>query len=227
MDMANFQDSLGQIRAMATPMHALRFALLVLLPFLVGAVVLPHVTYASGQLLGAPSENQSPSQTTVSYMFTHNVDNFSLPSRVNAVFPLADYLDFPPFVTHSDPLICFQDTGSYVILPNGTTISPDFDWDVYFGGGVYLDVPKNSVNCTATRPGLNNTYKWLAKLDINLSGQDLSQNMTFIPRTTTYPEFVMDYGLLQGLVMIPVCYLFIWYPAAGIWKKLHRGMGEQ
>jgi hypothetical protein len=225
--MGNLQDSLRQAVAGINRKHFARFGILVLLPFLTGFWLIPHTAYTNGQLLGAPSENMSGGSSTVSYTFTHSSTDMTLPSRVNAIFPLADYLDFPPFVTHRDPLICFQDTGSYVILPNGTTVSPNFDWDVYFGSSTILDVPKNSVNCTVTKAGESNSYKWQAKLDINLGEQNLTQNMTFVPKTTTYPEFVMDYGLLQGLVLIPVCYLFIWYPAAGIWKKMHMGMIEQ
>jgi len=227
MIMANFQDSLRQALAGVTRKHVARFAILMLLPFLTGFWLIPHTTYMAGQMLDAPNANQSGGSPSLYYTFTHSSSDMALPQRVNAVFPLADYLDFPPFVSHRDPLICFQDTGSYVILPNGTSVSPDFDWDVYFGNSTILDVPKNSMNCTATKTGQNTTYAWHAKLDINLSGQNLSNNITFVPKTTTYPEFVMDYGLLQGLVMIPVCYLFIWYPAAGIWKKLHKGLGEQ
>ena len=56
---------------------------------------------------------------------------------------------------------------------------------------------------------------------------DAKGNVVFDPETATYPREVMDYGFLQGLVMIPVFYLFIFYPAAGIWKKIHKGLLEQ
>ncbi len=210
-----------------TPRHAFRFCILVLLPFIFGFWVLPHITYANGQVLAAPSQNQSGASQSVTYTFTQSNSTSPVPQSVNAIFPLADYLDFPPFVSHSDPLICFQDQGSYVILPDGSNMTPNFDWDVLFGNSTQLDVPANSVKCARAVPGQANSYIWHAKLDINLGDQNLTSNLTFVPKTTTYPRFVMDYGLLQGLVMIPVCYLFIWYPAAGIWKKIHKGMGEQ
>jgi len=207
--------------------HIFRFALLVLLPFLLGLWMLPHTIYTNGQMLGAPNESQSGAPSTLSYSFIHSSSEIDVPQRVNAIFPLADYLDFPPFVSHSNPFMCFQDSGSYVILQNGTRINPVFDWNVYFGTNVVLVVPKNSTKCAAIVPGQNSTYKWVAKLKVDLSDQNLSENLTFVPKTTTYPQFVMDYGLLQGLVLIPVCYLFIWYPAAGIWKKVHNGLDEQ
>jgi len=210
-----------------TPRHAYRFCILVMLPFLVGLWVLPHTTYADGQLLGTPDQNQSGSSQSVTYTFTHNSSAASLPESIDEVFPLADYLDFPPFVSHTGPLICFQDEGSYVILPDGSNFTPNFDWDVQFGNSTTLDIPPNSFKCARTVPGQTNSYQWYARMDIDMADQNLTSNLTFVPKTTTYPRFVIDYGLLQGLVMIPVCYLFIWYPAAGIWKKVHKGLGEQ
>jgi hypothetical protein len=209
-----------------THRHVLRSCILVLLPFIFGFWVLPHTTYANGQLLAAPNQNQTGS-STVTYTFMQSSSSSPVPQSVNAIFPLANYLDFPPFVSHSDPLICFEDQGSYVIMPDGRNFTPAFDWDVQFGNSTMLDVPANSANCTRTVAGQDNSYRWYAKLDINLGDQNLTSNLTFVPKTTTYPRFAMDYGLLQGLVMIPVCYLFIWYPAAGIWKKIHHGLGEQ
>ena len=55
----------------------------------------------------------------------------------------------------------------------------------------------------------------------------MNGTITFVPQTATYPRMEMDYGLLQGLVFIPVAYLFIWYPAAGIIRKIREGLHAQ
>ena len=65
-------------------------------------------------------------------------------------------------------------------------------------------------------------YVSVNKVDSNVSGV-----ATFVPQTTAYTSMTMDYGILQGLAMIPVAYLLVWYPLAGIKKKILDGIWEQ
>jgi hypothetical protein len=205
--------------------YAGRFLLLLILPFVLGAWVFPHTQSMDGQMLRSPHE--SVSGVEVSYSFTHSGMDITVPQRVNAIFPLADYLSFPPLVMHSQPMLCFQDNDSYLIFQDGGKLDPDFIWLVDFNNKTQLVVPPYGTNCTPADTGGQNAYKWYAKIVIPTNDPRFKGNVTFVPQTLTYPRIIMDFGLLQGLIMIPVCYLFIWYPAAGIWKKLHKGFLEQ
>jgi len=205
--------------------YAARFALLILFPFILGAFVFPHTQYMAGQMLNSPTETRSGDEIT--YSFSHSNNDIMVPSRVNAIFPLSDYLSFPPLVSHNAPQLCFQDNDSYLILSDGTTFDPEFSWIVNFNNQTALLVGPEGVNCTDTNLDGNNDYKWYARLVLPNNDSRFKGNLTFVPQTLTYPRATMDFGLLQGLIMIPVCYLFLWYPGIGIWKKLHKGIGEQ
>jgi hypothetical protein len=205
--------------------YAARFAILILLPFMLGAFVFPHTQDMSGQMLRSPSETKSGDEIT--YSFSHSNNDITVPSRVNAIFPLSDYLSFPPLVSHSAPQLCFQDNDSYLLLSDGTTFDPEFSWVVNFNNQTAVLVVPEGTNCTNTNQNGSNDYRWYVKMALPNNDSRFKGNLTFVPQTLTYPRITMDFGLLQGLIMIPVCYLFVWYPAAGIWKKLHKGIREQ
>jgi hypothetical protein len=207
--------------------YAFRFLMLVAIPFIIGAFLLPHTQAMDGQLLSAPTENKRGTFSVVSYSFTHSADNISVPQQINAVFPLANYLDTYPFVSHGNPQICFEDRGSGVILPDGTEAVPDFAWFVYFNNDTVLTVAPSASNCTALPDGGGNTYRWVARFGRSITDIGLNETITFAPSTTAYPRVAMDYGLLQGLVLIPVAYLLVWYPAFGIIRKIQDGMAAQ
>ena len=43
-----------------------------------------------------------------------------------------------------------------------------------------------------------------------------------VPNTDTYHVFAFDYGVLQGLSLIPAPYILVWYPLFGIIKNRTR-----
>ncbi len=201
-----------------------RAVLLIFIPFILGTIVFPHTQDMDGQALSSPQE--SSNADVIVYSFTHPTSDMLIPQKVNAIFPLADYLDFPPMVSHSSPQLCFQDNDSYLMLSDGTKYDPEFTWTVEFNNMTILVAP-DSTNCTSIDFNKSNDYKWYVNMVLPLKDPRFTGNLTFVPETMTYPKITMNYGLLQGLIMIPVCYLFIWYPAAGILKKIHGGLLEQ
>jgi hypothetical protein len=207
------------------PGYAARFFLLIMLPFALGAFILPHTQPVDGQMLNSPSE--AVNGADISYSFRHSGNDIMVPQKVNAVFPLADYLSFPPLVNHYQPELCFEDNDSFLILGDGSKFDPEFAWIVNFNNRTDLIVTPDGVNCTQASTDGPNDYRWYAQMALPLNDSRFKGNLTFVPQTMTYPRIIMDYGLLQGLVLIPVSFLFVWYPAAGIWKKLHRGILEQ
>jgi hypothetical protein len=202
-----------------------RAILLIMIPFILGTIVFPHTQNMDGQLLRSPQESRNAEE--IAYSFSHSGNDISVPQRVNAIFPLADYLDFAPLVSHSNPFLCFQDNDSYLILADGTKYDPEFAWTVDLNNKTRLIVLPDTINCTAIQLNGSNDYKWYVNVALPTNDPRFKGNLTFVPQTMTYPRIIMDYGLLQGLIMIPVCYLFVWYPAAGIWKKIHKGILEQ
>ena len=205
---------------------ALRFFLLIAMPYILGAWIFPHTQYAQGNALSALSQNTSGPAEVVSYSFNDTQTRLRT-SQVNSIFPLANYLDFPPLISHGGLQICFSDTGSSLTLPSGRNITPAFDWAIGLSDGRTLNLTSGSLACTSVDPAAQTTYSWSAQVPTGLSSQELNGSVTFNPQTSAYPREVLDYGMLQGLVMIPVFYLFIWYPLTGIWKKLRHGMLEQ
>ncbi|MFA5930082.1 MAG: hypothetical protein WC861_04320 [Candidatus Micrarchaeia archaeon] len=207
--------------------YALRFALLVLLPFMLGALVLPHTQYIVGQELNTPNDAQGGSPRAVTYAFVHNGADSFVTNKINSLFPLAEYLDFPPFVNHGSPTICFADNGSTVILPDNSTTTPNYRWDVVFNNQTSVGVRPFSTNCTQIVLGGQYSYEWkLSQIQIS-SDSNISGTITFVPQTSTYTRMVMDYGILQGLVLVPVFYLLIVYPVVGLKRKILEGIEAQ
>ena len=206
--------------------YAFRALLLVVLPFSLGMWMLPHTQALDSQSLGAPVPGGNAGASNLTFFgFAHRAD--ASPQRVNALFPLANYVDFPPFVSHDRLQECFADTGSRFVWKNSSTPAPEVVWKVSLETGVTLRVEPNSINCTDIDLSQPIQYKWVATLSEPYVQPYLDGNLTFEQSISAYPRIIIDYGLLQGLSMIPVFYLLIFYPAVGIWKKLHKGMLEQ
>ena len=205
---------------------ALRLFLLVLLPFMLGAVVMPHTHDIQGVSLNAPSDSMN-GQGNVSYAFNQSQEMAQATASLSAIFPLANYLDSPPLISHGNLRACFEDTGSVLTLSNGTQLSPNFEWAIHLSDGRVVMLRANSSKCISIAQGNGETYAWTATVPTGLDSVDKNSTLTFMPQTNSYQLETMDYGLLQGLALIPVFYLFIWYPLAGIWRKLMHGMLEQ
>ncbi|VVC02066.1 Uncharacterised protein [uncultured archaeon] len=202
--------------------YACRAFLLVLLPFLLGAFALPHVHYMQGTALQAPGQAGNGVQT---YAFVHSSEDSIIQQKISSLFPLAGYLDFPPFVYHSNASVCFEDTGSYLVFPDKSTSIPSYDWTILLNGGTVLPLEPYSVACAPIALGQTNSYKW----GLNLKSVEATNqsNAAFVPQTSAYTRLTMDYGILQGVVMIPVAFLLVWYPAAGIIRKIKEGLLAQ
>jgi len=214
------------------PLYAARVLLLVLLPFIIGYWILPHSEIIKGDIQQTPVENVAKADDTILYSFNHDYD-ITTQNRIGSVFPFANFLDFPPFVAHRDLEICFADNGSFVTYPNGTKKNLDFSWKVNFNDRVNVTVEDESENCTRAAFDEKFNYIWKAYIpvdsvaDCTYQGRPCTYSeISFTPRTVAYPRWSVQYGLLQGLVLIPAIYLFIWYPIAGIVKKVRHGMME-
>ena len=205
---------------------AARFFLLLALPFLLGLYVFPHAQYIDGRLLETPQANQSAAPS-FSYNFSSASHSIALQQSVGSVFPLSDYLNVPPLVSQDRTQLCFRDNGSSFILPNGTQVTAPLEWVIHVNSQPPLQLPPDSLACADVPSDMPVSYAWTAEINTGIDAGSLNGTIVFNPQTVTYPRREMDYGLLQGLVMVPVFYLFIWYPLAGIWKKLHKGMMEQ
>ncbi|VVB56887.1 Uncharacterised protein [uncultured archaeon] len=207
--------------------YAWRVFLLVLLPFALGLWVLPHTQGMDGAAIGAPvSDASRGADGSVSYHFTHSQLEGGA-QQLGALFPLANYADFPPLVSHGQWQLCFKDNGSRFLLADGSDVPAEIEWNISVQGQGQVLVQANSVNCTGVEPGQATIYQWSAKLGPAIAREGLNGTITFEPQTSTYPRATMDWGLLQGLVMIPVFYLLIWYPAGGIWRKIREGLLSQ
>ena len=207
--------------------HLFRILILILLPFLIGAVLLPHTAELKGATLVRPSEIQTGYLQSQQYVFTHVYTADQSAPEVSSVFPFANYIHFYPAVSYSNLQLCFQDEGSYLTYQNGTTETPPFQWSVEINNASEVVLFPNSVVCTKAEASNSYSLKWKANLPYGaLQNEDLSQT-TFTPQVVVYPKLAMDYGVLQGLVFIPAFYLFIFYPAAGIIKKIQKGLLEQ
>ncbi len=216
----------GDAPAQTYANYAARAFLLIIFPFIIGAYFLPHTQYMDGQVLDSPQELRNSDE--LAYSFSSAAEEMSVPSKVNAIFPLADYLNFEPLVSHGQTELCYQDNDSYLVLGDGSLFDPEFSWLVEMDNNrTSLTVEPEGTNCTAVEDWNSTRYKWYARMELPTDDPRFRGNVTFVPQTRTYPRVPMDFGLLQGLVMIPVAYLFVWYPAAGIWKKVHKGILEQ
>jgi hypothetical protein len=207
--------------------HLVRIAVLILLPFLIGAVLMPHTTELRGDPLVRPTEIGTGYLQTEAYEFTHVYNIEQGPTQVGSVFPLANYLSAYPLVSYGHMDLCIQDNGSYITYANGTSTVPAFTWNIHINNESTLAVGPYSVNCTLATVRHPYDFTWVADFPTDLAGDQNLSSIHFTPLITVYPSVVMDYGILQGLVFIPAFYLFIFYPAAGIWKKVHEGLLAQ
>ena len=199
-----------------------RAFLLVLLPFIVGAYLLPHTQYVQGTALSAPVQAGFGVQT---YAFARNNESDVIQQKISGVFPLAGYLNFPPFVYQSHASVCFEDDGSYLQFPDNTTAEPQYYWTISLNGNTTLALQPYTTTCSPIVIGNTNSYKW--NLNLESVQAENQTNATFVPETSAYTRLTVNYGILQGAVMVPVAFLFIWYPAAGIIRKIREGLIAQ
>ena len=204
---------------------ALRLALLVILPFALGAFVFPHTQFMEGSVLATPVENAQVNEV-LSYSFSRGGSALATQNGIGSAFPLSSYLDFPPLVSNDNLQLCFADNGSSIILSNGTVIKPEMEWRIYLNNNTPIALQPGSFACADIRKDEGAVYAWTAKIT-GIDKGALNGTITFNPETRTYSRVLVDYGLLQGLAMIPVFYLVIWYPLIGIWRKLREGMLAQ
>lgn len=207
--------------------HAIRILVLVVLPFLLGAVVFQHTEQLQGTPLQTPTEIPSTYLQAAAYQFTHQSALTQNPSQVSSVFPLANYLDFSPLVSYGTTHLCFQDVGSFVTYPNGTNSTPDFEWAVIVNNVSVVSVQPGSTHCMASAASGQYSFKWNAEFESAQFDDENLSEISFTPKIVIYPVATLDYGILQGLVFIPAFYLFIFYPGAGIWKKIREGFLAQ
>ncbi|MGV8085714.1 MAG: hypothetical protein ACP5N9_05680 [Candidatus Bilamarchaeum sp.] len=202
-----------------------RIVLLLLIPFFVGALLIHHQEKVTSQII--PTQQESATSANVDrlrYNFTQD-DADNLPSKIDTLFPLANYLDFWPFISHKDLKVCFMDNGSY-LSNRGTVVKPNFNWTVVLNNNDTINVPSNSFGCKEINFDQKFSYRWNAEIPINLT-QNNVDTFEFTPKTSTYMEWTVDYGTIQGLAFIPASYLFIWYPIIGIFRKVKNGTMEQ
>ena len=199
---------------------------LLALPFLLGFLVLPHSQEVYGQPVDPFPGNRS-SPAGFSFNFTHTQEAQSQFAQIESVFPLANYLNVYPLVSHRVTGICFQDIGSRIVLENGTTLYPDFYWNISRPSYPSIMVRANSTACTNASRAAPGDYSWAAQISTNLSREELGNNSSFYTDTRVQLQGEYEYGLLQGLAIIPAAYLFVWYPLFGIWRKLNEGMTAQ
>ncbi|MCX6772444.1 MAG: hypothetical protein NTV88_01590 [Candidatus Micrarchaeota archaeon] len=204
---------------------ALRLVLLLILPFMLGAFVFPHTQLLEGSVLATPVENTQVSEV-LSYSFSSSGSDIGTQNGIGSAFPLSSYLDFPPLVSHERLQLCFADNGTGLILSNGTAITPEMEWQIYLNNNTPILLKPGSFACADINRNEGAVYAWTAKIT-GLDKSVLNSTITFNPATRTYPRVLVNYGLLQGLAMIPVFYLVVWYPLIGIWRKLHEGMLAQ
>ncbi|MBI5227799.1 hypothetical protein HY988_04390 [Candidatus Micrarchaeota archaeon] len=204
-----------------------RIFVLIFLPFVFGAFILPHTQGVIDDQPLNPISNVSGPSYVLSEDRHGSINESTALTKINSIFPLSNYLGFPPFVYYRTHQICFEDRGSNVTYVNGTVYTRDFKWDVLFNKNTDIIVQTNSVSCTEINFNENFSITW--RVNIPLSNNNLSEikSLQFNPNARSYFDLVLDYGILQGLVMIPACYLLIFYPAAGIIKKIQKGMLEQ
>jgi hypothetical protein len=222
-----YEDGLVNTTANNRMAYTIRIVLLVVLPFLLGAVVLQHTEEHQGTPLQNPAEIPTGYLQAAAYEFTHESAFMQNPAQITSVFPLANYIDFAPLVSHGATRLCFQDLGSYVTYPNGTNSTPNFEWEVNVNNASVVSVQPSSTHCMPATVNGQYSFKWNAEFETAQFGTENLSRISFTPKIVIYPAVAMDYGILQGLAFIPAFFLFIFYPAAGIWKKVHRGFLEQ
>ena len=206
---------------------ALRVFLLLLLPFFLGFYILPHGQAVLGQPVEPFSGNRSAPASALLFNFTHTQAAQAQFAQIESVFPLANYLDIYPLVAHQVTGICFQDVGSRIVLANGTAFYPDFYWNITRPSYPDVILQANSSSCTNATRAAPGEYSWSAQVPTNLSLEEFGDDSVFYADTRVQLQGEFQYGLLQGLAIIPAAYLFIWYPLFGIWRKIREGMKVQ
>jgi len=187
---------------------AIRLMLLLVIPFVLGCFVFPHEFYAAG----VPTGPQGPGMQA--YSFSADSHRMLMEQSMGSVFPLYKYIDYVPFASKDMIEICVAGNGSEIALQNGMRLKPEQEWEIgndgignSAGALACADVPATAESgLVRGGPGASNT----------------TITLTFASKM--FPRYEVEYGILQGLVMIPVFYLLVYYPATEIWKKLHRGM---
>ncbi len=198
----------------------LKIAVLVLLPFIYG-FMLPHSQVVTSEGLASPTLANNGSLD-----FRSVQGEVGVPDSVNSIFPLAKYFSFWPLVSFNDAQMCFEDNGSYVSYKNGTLLPASLEWSVNLNGE-NLTVNPYSENCTAVEIGHAYNYTWVGKLYFLIEKNASLSDVEVVPATNTFHRFEYDYGILQGMVLIPVVYLVFWYPLFGIIRKIEKGWKEQ
>lgn len=204
-----------------------RALILIVIPFLLGALVLQHTETMTEESLLRPAEIQTSYLQYEAYEFSHQVSLTDSQMQVSTLFPLANYVRFWPAVSFNNFQLCFQDTGSNITYLNGTTVSPSFEWAVHINNRTTVRVPPDSISCIDAKTNESYSFSWVANLPLSVLGSINETKPIFAPSIVVYPKVTMDYGILQGLVFIPVFYLLIFYPIAGIHKKIEKGLLEQ
>jgi hypothetical protein len=201
----------------------IKILILIVIPFLYG-FILPHRETISSAALGSPVEASLQNDTTLDYS---EVQVGSSPSEVNSVFALGKYLSFWPLVSFNNPEICFEDNGSYVAYPNGTRITAAIIWNISMSDNTSIGLQQNQQACEKVAFGHNVSYRWVGQLFFLVNKNDSAEGVKVVPQTNTFHRFEYDYGILQGIALIPAFYLLFWYPFIGILKKIEKGWREQ
>jgi hypothetical protein len=202
---------------------ALRILLLLIIPFIIGYIILPHKHIAKGDNLDTPADFKRNFSYAVQYSFNHTQNEDMQIQQINAIFPFAEYLSIYPLVHNENPEVCFEDQGSTITYSNGIQIPAIFNWHIGLGGTKNITLATNSVQCKPVAFNEHFNYSWAAQIPTEyLDGQ--IKGTALNPATKAYIQYTMDYGFLQGIVMIPAMFLLVWYPITEIIKKIRNGM---
>ncbi len=211
-----------------SPRLAIRFFILVLLPFLIGAVVLPHQHMVKGDSLSTPAEPKRNFSYTLNYSFADTINESAHFEAIDSVFPFAEFISFYPMVRNSNPQACFEDQGSTITYPDGITIPLIFHWTINFNGQKNLTLNSASKVCTPVRFNEGFIYDYSATIPNEYLNRPNPSNspdvIKFSPKTIAYTRYTLDYGILQGVALIPACFLLVWYPLSGIVKMVQKGI---
>ncbi len=204
-------------------MMGVRILLLIFLPFLIGYAILPHRHIAIGDSLNTPSDIKRNFSYALQYSFNHTQKEDIQMQQINAIFPFAEYLSVYPLVHNENPNVCFEDQGSRISYSNGAQIPANFNWIIGFNGAKDITLPTNSIKCKQIAFNERFNYSWTAQIPTQyLEGP--VEGATLNPATKAYIQYTVDYGFLQGIVMIPAMFLLIWYPITEIVKKIQKGL---
>ena len=206
--------------------HLFRIFVLVIIPFIIGSILVPHTQEIQGDTLIRPTQIQTTYFETQQYQFTHAIIT-PTPLPVNTIFPLANYLHFYPAVRYEELKLCIEDNGSTITFQNGTEEALPFGWTVHINNASSVFIPRNSVSCIPATMNSSYNFLWNAHFPITIVNKENLENITFTPKIIVYSANTMDYGVLQGLAFIPAFYILIFYPVVGIIKKIFKGLMEQ